>query len=259
MSDIGELLPEGSFPGEEGAQGSRAGKVRAAVGWAFLALVAIGAGLFAYQVWFYAEAIDSGRIVDLSTVGYGASRFGVPSLSSESVDRDLLEIAGRPSFGSEENPLTVVVFVDFQCSYCRSEALIYRRMMNAYGDRARFVFRHYPIDVLHPEARQAAEAAECAHEQGKFWQFHDKLLLGDGQLTTDTLIRYGQEIGLDGLQFGTCIADRRHAETVDGDIEAGKIAGVSGTPTFFFNGQRVNGAIPEDVFELLMDQASVRP
>jgi len=223
-------------------------------GWIFLALAVLLTGAVVYRTWHYSSALRSGEMVVSPGLEFQITRDQAPSISSVLVDPTLVEGNSRPSYGPEASNLAVVIFADFECPYCQSEAPIFRRMMNKYGNQVRFVFRHYPMDDLHPEARLAAEAAECAYEQGKFWQYHDKLFFNPDTPTTAVLARYAGEVGLDRLQFDRCLSDGRYRERIDQDIADAQAAGVSGTPTFFFNGQRLEGAIPEDVFDKLLER-----
>ena len=248
---IGELLPEDLIPNKPGSNESGYSRVRTLVGWLVLVLIMFGVGAFVYRIWSYSKAIESGKMVNPPTFDFESTRLGPSFISSNTANRSILEIKGRPVDGAEENvaEAVVVVFEDFQCPFCKQEAPILRRIMSKYGDRVRFIYRHYPIDSLHPEAVQAAEASECAHEQGKFWQFHDKIYFSSDRLSTDTLLRYAEQVGADQVQFERCLSERRYQEIVESDIADAKKAGVVGTPTFYFDGQRIEGAIPENIFE----------
>jgi protein-disulfide isomerase len=124
-----------------------------------------------------------------------------------------------------------------------------RIALERHKDRVRLVYRHYPIVSLHPDAAVAAEAAECAGEQGQFWAMYDKLYLNQAALGFADLVRYSGEIGLDSGAFETCLSGGRYRERVERDRQAAEALGLSGTPTFFFNGQPVAGAIPADVLD----------
>ena len=142
-----------------------------------------------------------------------------------------------------------VEFADFQCPYSKEESATVRRMLAQYGDRVRLVYRDLPIASLHPDAAQAAMAARCAGEQGKYWAYHDKLFANSPQLDFASLVRFAKESGLDAVSFQTCLASNRYKAEVDADAALAARVGVEGTPTFFFNGIKVEGAVPEEVFE----------
>lgn len=154
-----------------------------------------------------------------------------------------------PSFGNIAAPLVVVEFADFSCPWSREESFVIRELAAKYAERVLYIYRDFPLDEVHPEARLAAEAAQCAGGLGNFWAFHDKLYQNQNQFGRDNLIRYAREIGLKETEFIECIDSGRYRAEVQQDIDDGVAAGVRGTPTFFLNGRRVEGAIPRDTLE----------
>jgi Na+/H+ antiporter NhaA len=162
---------------------------------------------------------DAERLVDLS----------------EPVDPDRDHIRGP-----EDASVTVVEYGDFQCPYCgMAEAAV--REVRADAD-VRFVWRHLPLTDVHPQAQLAAEASEAAGAQGAFWAMHDLLLTRQAELRINDLLRYADELGLDRKQFQEDLKRHVHAGRVAQDVESADLSGVSGTPTFFINGQRHYGA-----------------
>ncbi|RAO61109.1 Na(+)/H(+) antiporter NhaA [Micromonospora saelicesensis] len=136
--------------------------------------------------------------------------------------------------------VTLVQYGDFQCPYCGKAEPVVRQLL---GDAdLRFVWRHLPLSDVHPQARLAAEAAEAAAVQGKFWQMHDLLLDHQGELDITALIKYADELGLDQRRFHDDLTSQAHAARIDSDIDSADSSGVSGTPTFFINGRRHYGA-----------------
>ena len=144
------------------------------------------------------------------------------------------------------------LLVDFACQFSKEENSIIRELLTKYPDRVRLQVRDFPVDELHPEARQTAEAAVCAHAQGKYWAMHDLLFATAGNFTDADLLKYAKNIGLDETKFSLCLKDPQTAAEVQTDIEAGTAAGVPGTPTFFINGIKVEGAIPADIWEQIV-------
>lgn len=212
--------------------------------------------LFGYRVWFYASQIRKGEIVDLPQYRSAFTVTGdQPTLSSTIVPREQVETADNPELGLGKDAgakLTIVQFADFECPFSATEHEVVRRVMAKHGDKVRFIYRDYPINEIHPNARAAAMAAECAREQQKFWAYHDKLYANQSALGFNDLTRYAEEAGLDTAQFQSCLVDERYAAKVDADAAAAKTLGLRGTPTFYFDGQRIEGAIPEDVFEQII-------
>jgi protein-disulfide isomerase len=166
--------------------------------------------------------------------------------------RQTVATDGSPVKGPSNAPVEIVEFSDFQCPYCLRAAPTVNQVLKTYGDKIRFVYRHYPLPN-HPNARPAAEAAACAAEQGKFWPFHDRLFGDAAKLESADLKRDAAELGLDTTKFNTCVDTHKFRASVDADMQAGADAGVDGTPAFFINGRMISGAQPFDVFKKLID------
>ncbi|HME72333.1 MAG TPA: thioredoxin domain-containing protein [Myxococcota bacterium] len=159
--------------------------------------------------------------------------------------------ADGPARGPQGAPVTIVEFSDFECPFCRRAETTVKQVLDRYQDQVRFVYRHFPLEI-HPRARPAAEAAACADEQGRFWDYHEKLF--SGGLEDADLQRYASELGLDTAAFQQCVSQHKTKDVVSSDFEAGKAAGVSGTPAFFVNGIMISGARPVDSFTKVIDK-----
>jgi protein-disulfide isomerase len=142
--------------------------------------------------------------------------------------------------GPARAPVTVVEYADFECTYCGQAEPAVRELLADYGD-VRYVWRHLPLNDVHPYAQLAAEASEATTTQGKFWEMHDQLLAHQGALTAQHLIRYASELGLDTERFADDLAEHTGAARVAQDVDSADLSGVSGTPTFFINGKRHHG------------------
>lgn len=164
-----------------------------------------------------------------------------------------------PAKGSDKAKVTIVEFADFQCPFCERfftqvESSLIKDYVNT--GKAKFAFRHYAF--LGQESTWAAEAAECANEQNKFWEYHDYLYSHQGQensgaFSKDKLEGFAQTLGLDAAQFKTCLESDKYADKVKTDLTEGQTAGVNGTPATFINGQLVSGAQPYENFKTLID------
>ncbi|WP_204056450.1 Na+/H+ antiporter NhaA [Microbispora corallina] len=143
--------------------------------------------------------------------------------------------------GPQDAPVTVVEYGDFECPYCGQAEPIVRELLAGFAD-VRYVWRHLPLHDVHPSAQLAAEAAEAAAEQGAFWEMHDILLQHQGELLVPHLITYAEEIGIDVERFQRDLEGHIGADRIAEDIDSADLSGVSGTPTFFINGRRHNGA-----------------
>jgi protein-disulfide isomerase len=157
------------------------------------------------------------------------ARLTVPVGSTDHVD-------GRP-----DAPVTLVEYGDYQCPVCGAAYPIVNSVREVTADRLRFVYRHFPLSQMHPDAFRAAEAAEAAHAQGKFWEMHDMLFENQRALTYLFLLRYAAAIGLDVERFESDIASGTFGEKIQQDFLGGVKSGVNGTPTFFINGVRHDG------------------
>ena len=115
-----------------------------------------------------------------------------------------------------------------------------------------FVYRDFPIAYIHADAQKAAEAGECADDQGKFWELHDMIYTNQERMTVDDLKQYAVQVGMSGRDFDACLDSGKYEQEVKNDLQDGYNAGVTGTPTFFINGIRVPGAIPLDVFDAIV-------
>ncbi len=143
--------------------------------------------------------------------------------------------------GPDQAPVTLVEYGDFECPYCGQAEPVVRELLADYGD-LRYVWRHLPLTDVHPHALLAAEGAEAAARQGKFWEMHDQLLGHQGALTAKDLIRYASELGLDIERFTRDLRNHAGAAKIAADVDSADLSGVSGTPTFFINGRRHHGA-----------------
>ena len=157
-----------------------------------------------------------------------------------------IEVAadGFPSHGPADAPVTIVEFSDFECPYCARLAPVLDEVKRRYAGTVRVVYRHYPLTGIHPDAWKAAEASLCAHEQGRFWEFHDLLFAEQGALAVADLKAKAARLDLDTEAFALCLDSGRHYKAVLADLRAGDAAGVSGTPAMFINGRLVDGAVP---------------
>jgi Na+/H+ antiporter NhaA len=144
--------------------------------------------------------------------------------------------------GSDAAPVTLLEYGDYECTYCGQAEVVIRELLDAFGDELHYVWRHLPLNDVHPSAQMAAEAAEAAGAQGAFWQFHETLLDHQDQLTGSDLRRYAEELGLDVERFWDALRQREFAERVSDDVSSADASGVAGTPTFFINGSRHHGA-----------------
>jgi protein-disulfide isomerase len=153
--------------------------------------------------------------------------------------------------------ITVVEYGDFECPYCGQAEPIVRQLLADYGE-VRYVWRHLPLTDVHPSAQRAAEAAEAAALQGEFWAMHDLLLTRQDALTTDHLVEYATELGLDIDQFRRDLEERRGVGPVAADVESADLSNVAGTPTFFINERRHYGAYDIETLTSAVHNAKIQ-
>jgi protein-disulfide isomerase len=146
-------------------------------------------------------------------------------------------------------PVTVFEYGDYECPFCRGAARDVRRMLEQYPGLILFVFRNFPIAELHPHAEQAAEAAEAAAVQGRFWPMYELLLRPSADLDLGALLGYAEEVGLDLDRFRAEVTGRAHAARIERDVREGIRNGVNATPKFYVNGARIDGKLPLEGLE----------
>lgn len=162
-----------------------------------------------------------------------------------------------PVLGDEDAPVTIIEFSDFQCPFCkRFYDETFDRIKEEYvrTGKVKIVYRDFPLD-FNPDAQKAAEAGECADDQGQFWAMHDMIFDNQENIKVDDLKGYAEDLGLDTEEFNDCLDSGKHTEEVKADLNDGATGGVSGTPAFFIDGELISGAQPFEVFKAVIDAA----
>jgi len=159
--------------------------------------------------------------------------------------------------GPAAAPVTVLEYGDYECPFCRGAARDVHRMLDLYPGSIRFAFRNFPIQQLHPHAEQAAEAAEAAAAQGKFWEMYELLLQPSSSLDLDSLLSRARDLGLDTDRFRREVTGHAYAARIEGDVREGIRNGVNATPKFYVDGERIDGKFPLEGLEDAI-RASVR-
>jgi protein-disulfide isomerase len=159
--------------------------------------------------------------------------------------------------GNPKAPVMIVEFSDYQCPYCHQAEPTVKQVLAKYGDKVSLAYRDFPLTAIHSQAEIAAEASHCALEQGKFWEYHDQLFTAS-KLEKDALIDYARNLKLDDKQFESCLTSEKYKADIEKDLEAGRKAGVSGTPGFFINGIELSGAQGLDAFGRVIDDELAR-
>jgi len=193
----------------------------------------------------YAKLIEGGRTAPV------APAVQRPEVPSKPVYVEIPENA--PSKGPKDAKVTIVAFSDFECPFCARVTPTIEQILNTYGNDVRLVFRHLPLS-FHRNAKSAAEAAMAAHEQGKFWEMHDKLFANQRQLSRENYEKWAQEIGLDMKKFRAALDSGKFSDYIDRDAADANKVGARGTPAFFINGRLVSGAQPFENFKRVIDE-----
>jgi protein-disulfide isomerase len=203
---------------------------------------------------FYTAIIPLAFVTGLA-VGYlfwGRSQAATTAPQADAPKRLDVSLDDDPSIGPADAPITIVEFSDFNCPYCRKwQQETFPALMASYPGQIHFVYRDFP--VTSQESYIAAQAAECAGDQGKYWEFHNALFSGKHGLGTDAYTQYAKEIGIDGQSLLDCISSGKYADEVQADAAYAASLGATGTPTFFINGLPFVGAQPLANFKQVID------
>ena len=177
-----------------------------------------------------------------------AARGSTPA-ESEGID-----VTNDPVLGVDDAPVTIVEFSDFECPFCTrfatQTAPVLRRH---YGERIRWIFVNLPLESIHPRAYEAALAGECAHEQDRFWDWYDAMFSGRFDSSPSGLEGAARSIGLEADRFDQCVENADYAEEVAADLHEAQKYYILGTPTFYINGVRLEGAQPPEAFAAVID------
>jgi protein-disulfide isomerase len=162
--------------------------------------------------------------------------------------------ASDPSLGRASAPVTLIEFSDFQCPFCQRVEPTLKKVRETYGDKVRIVWKDFPLTQIHPQAFKAGEAAHCAGDQGKYWEYHDRLFANQQQLQPEDLKMHAAAVGLDATAFGACLDSSKYGERVRNGVAAGTRLGVNSTPTIYINGRMLSGAQPYETFVSVIDE-----
>jgi len=201
-------------------------------------------------MWFSGGSGNQAQFPQLQPPSAGAPQ-GQPQLPT----RQNIDLDDDPVLGDPKAPVTIVSFEDYQCPFCkRSFDQTFPLLKKEYIDtgKVKYVYRDFPLS-FHPQAQAAAEAGECADDQGKFWEYHDALFQNQQSLSSALYSQLAGQLGLDVEEFDQCLQSGKFTQEVQNDFAYGSSVGVSGTPTFFINGIKLVGAQPYQAFKQVID------
>lgn len=159
-----------------------------------------------------------------------------------------------PSFGPANAPITIIEFSDYECPFCKKwHAEVLPRLQETYPGKIRLVYRDFPLYSIHANASSAAEAANCAGEQGRYWDYHTRLFAGSAAFSRSLFDKYAADLKLDAAKFKSCMDEHRTEKEVRADADYAAQVGIRSTPTFFINGVAIIGAQPFEVFKQVID------
>jgi protein-disulfide isomerase len=164
-----------------------------------------------------------------------------------------INLAGKIPRGDPNAKITIVEYSDFQCPFCSRAKATMDQILKDYQGKVKLYYKQFPLTSIHQYAQKAAEASECAEDQGKFWEYHDKLFDNQGSLDTASLKKYAADLGLDTAKFNACLDNGDKSSQVNSEQQEGISNGVQGTPAFFINGQFISGAQPYSTFKSVID------
>ena len=191
-----------------------------------------------------------GVIIGLFTKGFGLFETGITDDGS----RITVPLGNDPVMGAKNPKVMIIGFSDYECPFCSKAETTIQSILTKYPDDVAFVFKDMPLTKMHPSAYASALAAECAKEQGKYWEYHKYLFDHQNELGIDKLKSYAQTLELNSEQFNDCLDSMRYKNEVDKDIVTAKQVGVSATPAFFINGRKLVGAYPEETFVKIIEE-----
>jgi protein-disulfide isomerase len=215
----------------------------------------LGFGL-GYLVWGRSTApLQNDSETSSGATGTAATTRTENQDSQPQVVRYDVPVDDDPAFGPANAPITIIEFSDYECPFCRRwHNEVFSRLIEAYPEQVRLVYRDFPLSSLHANAFSAAEAANCANEQGAFWEFHDRLFSMELGLGMEAYRSYASQLGLDTQSFIKCLESGRYRDEVQADYDFAADLGVRSTPTFFINGIAIVGAQPFEVFQQVIDK-----
>ncbi len=216
---------------------------------AFLFLLSIGFfSLVVYYIWLLntttPKQMSALEATFNSKFTRNPSAQEIPAPSKNEEDFLATIRSHNPRKGNPEAPLKILAFIDFECPYSQESYSIFQKVIAQFGPAIDVVFKHFPIDAIHPNATPASLAATCAQEQGKFWPYYDRLFQMK-RLDSASLLSYAQELSLSLASFEQCRNAETYLKNIEEDLADGVRLGIRGTPTYFVNGKKIEGVIDE--------------
>ncbi len=213
------------------------------------------AGVFVFLIvkyWWMIQHGQGGKLAGSFTASLSNNR-----KEAQTIDRKDLETPDDPWLGRDEAPVVIVEFIDFKCPNCLRAAPIMRQVVQKYSNQIKYIVRDVPVESTHPGATELSELASCAHFQGRFWLVDDLLYREQNTLPTplnnNEITRISADTQLDEMKLRTCLASNKAKQEVQQDYLDAIRFGVQGTPTFFINGRKIEGVIPLETWDVILN------
>lgn len=209
-------------------------------------------GLVGYYVWQirYGDPIALQQTINQGQFSVDSSR-GTAERPVLTEDVNTYIRSHNPTIGSPDAPVTILAFIDFECPYCQRAFPIFEQVIDEFGPAVRIVFKHFPIQQIHPRSNHAGLAATCAQEQGEFWNYY-KRLFEKKKLDTASLERYARDIRINENTFSACLRSQKFQHYIDQDLQDVLAVGARGTPTYFVNQTKVEGVVSFETWRTLI-------
>ncbi|MFH1947041.1 MAG: DsbA family protein [Candidatus Magasanikbacteria bacterium] len=222
-------------------------------------VIILSATAFAGMVGYYAWQLKYGDAEQLvkqfSTESFsqdpGLATMGIENLEQKDVSQYIRDF--DPVLGKSDNPITIVSFIDFECPYCQGTYLTFKNVITKYESLVKVVFKHLPLENLHPGASLSAQASACANAQNKFWEYYNILFL-DSDHSQDNLINLASQINLEPQSFSACLDSDEYRNNINKDLTDAVELGLVGTPTYFVNGYKMEGALTPEQWDQIILQ-----
>ena len=186
-------------------------------------------------------------------IGIFTNGFGLLKKGVDSNTRTRVPLGDDPFVGPVNASVIIIAFSDYECPFCTKAEHTMQTILEKYEGRVVYVFKDFPLTIIHPNAYNASLAAECAKEQDKFWEYHSHLYENNDKLEPMYLREYANLLGLDTEEFNECFETQKYKNEVEKDIQTARLVGVTATPSFFINGIRIVGAKPEEEFTKIIN------
>jgi protein-disulfide isomerase len=205
----------------------------------FLALILIFLSAFSFYVFDLMRSISGGKYIQT-----------IPDSKADPSIKKVAENTDGYWIGSSKPKITIVEFADFECPYCKQSYATLREAALTYKNVVKLIFRDYPV---HENSLDLAMAARCAGEQGLFWPMHDKLFANQGNLTAEKALKLAIQTGVNKDKYSSCIATKKYQAKLEKDYSDAETLGVSGTPTLFINGYKIEGDVPSETLRQIIE------